>query len=671
MGLGLGIDTGGTYTDAVIFDFTQERVLYKAKSLTTRNDLSIGISDAISQMKCDRLSDVELVSVSSTLATNSIVEGKGCRVALLVAGRDYDRSIPVDSVARISGGHTLSGNEAEPLDEDAARRFIEENAHKVDAFAISSFLSVRNPEHENRMKKIVEETCSKPVVCGHHLSSSLGFNERTLTTVMNARLIPIISELIVSVKEVLSRLEIRAPMMIVKGDGSMMSEAVALQRPVETILSGPASSLTGAKMLTGENDAIVIDIGGTTTDIGILRNGQPRLDLEGAMIGGRRTHVMAADISTSGIGGDSRFVVNGHKLMLTSLRVIPLCIGATHYPSIVDRLRAASDRAFRFTPESFEVNNIIQDVEFFVFLKDCRGADISDNDRAFIELLKKGPYSIREASEILGIHQFGFNAKRLEEMGLVTRMGLTPTDILHAEGTYTEFCSDASHIAVAQQAARMHISPKEFIKRAKTMVVDKLSMELLKKLVYEETGKEPDDAISIDILRKAITGRPGKDYMCKITLTNPIIGIGAPVASYLPLIAERFQAQLILPEHAEVGNAIGAITGSIVEKMDILIKPKQGMGTIEDPPCIMFSPLEKKEFDTITEASIYAVEIGSTHVERMARLAGADSINIKVENHDRKFGFGQEYDGEALLEKHIRVTAVGKPKQFFSRGMNK
>ena len=125
---------------------------------------------------------------------------------------------------------------------------------------------------------------------------------------------------------------INAPLMIVKGDGSLMGEEMAKTRPVETILSGPAASLIGARYLTGLKDAVVVDVGGTTTDIGILRGGRPRLDPEGAMIGGWRTKVKAADIATSGIGGDSRIVVNRGEIALLPPR--ELCRSASPHPCI-------------------------------------------------------------------------------------------------------------------------------------------------------------------------------------------------------------------------------------------------------------------------------------------------------------------------------------------------
>ena len=262
-----------------------------------------------------KYSDIRLVSVSSTLATNSVVEGKGCRVGLILAGAEYRQTVTINEVVEIKGGHNLIGERLAELDIDKAREFVVSTMNKVDAYAISSYLSVRNPEHEIALKKMVQEVCDLPVVCGNELSTKLGFYERTITAVLNAKLIPIIADLLVSVKKVLSIHDIRAPLMIVKGDGSLMGEAMALEKPVETILSGPAASLIGAKYLTKEEDGIMIDIGGTTTDIGVLRGGKPRLDPEGAMIGGWRTRVKAADISTSGIGGDSRIVIANEQII--------------------------------------------------------------------------------------------------------------------------------------------------------------------------------------------------------------------------------------------------------------------------------------------------------------------------------------------------------------------
>lgn len=664
MSIGLGIDTGGTYTDTVLMDMDRQKILSKAKALTTRDDLSVGIRNSINKLDHDLFKDIALVSMSSTLATNSIVEGKGCRVALISVGRRFDKTIVADEVLEIAGGHDLNGKEAAPLELENVKGFLEEVGGKVDAIAISSYLSVRNPEHEVTIKAMAKDLTGLPIICGHELTSSLGFDERTLTAVLNARLIPIIKDLMLSVKKALQSFDICAPLMIVKGDGSIMGEAVALEKPVETILSGPASSLTGAKILTGEKDAIVIDVGGTTTDIGILRNGHPNLDMEGALIGNRRTRVLAADISTAGLGGDSRIIVNGRKLILSPLRVVPLCIATSQWPEIPEKLEEASRHVSRFTPESFELESIVQETEFFVKLKPMPGNNVGENEKAFIDLIAKGPHSLQEAAKILGIHQFHFNVRKLEQLGVIQRIGLTPTDLLHAEGSYREFDHRPSQIAVEIQSKKMGMTPAEFIDYTKGRIIDKFCQELMKKLFYEETAQSEIGPIGEDLMEKAIRGNDGRDYRCRIDINKPLIGIGAPVGAFLPPVAERFLTQLILPEHSEVGNAVGAITGSIIEKVSILIKPKQGLGTMEDPACTLFSPFERLDFQSLSEAVQYAIASGSQHVREMAVRAGAEQVDIKSQRNDKKVAFGMGYDGESLMECVVEVSAVGKPRQF-------
>lgn len=661
---GLGFDTGGTYTDAVIIDFSNGEVVCSSKSLTTRNDLSIGIAGSLQGFDKELFKDVKMVSLSSTLATNSIVEGKGCRVALIAAGREFDGSIPVDNYMCIRGGHTLTGKEIEPLDEESAREFLKSVKGKVDGIAITSYLSVRNPEHENKLAEITKEILDVPVVCGHDLSSSLGFNERTVTCVMNARLIPIIKDLIISVKKVMADKGINAPLMIVKGDGSIMGESVALTRPIETILSGPAASLIGAKTLTGKQDAIVMDMGGTTTDIGILRNGTPRLEKEGAVIGGKRTRVLAAEIATSGIGGDSRIVVNGNELQLTSLRVMPLCSAAVQWPSLLPKLRIAAETPARFIPGCLDESRIIQETEFFIKLKDIEAVTLTDDDRKLLSAIEKEPKSLNEIGTEVGVHPYSFNVPKMEELGMIQRIGLTPTDLLHAEGSYVFFEKEASVCGVTHQAKKLKMSNEDFIKKAKQTVIDKIARELLKKLFFEETKKMEMDTVAEDLTKKAITGEMGLDYQVKIKLNKPIIGIGAPVSAYFPQVAEKFDTELLLSEYSHVGNAVGAITGNIIETVEITINPLKGEGGAEDPRCNLFAPFGKFSFDKLSEAVEFAKNKGSEIVAERAVKAGADKYEIKVDMDDKRFGFGEEYGGSILVESKMTITAIGKPKEF-------
>jgi N-methylhydantoinase A/oxoprolinase/acetone carboxylase beta subunit len=665
MELGLGIDTGGTYTDAALVDLTNGKVIVKAKALTTRNDLSIGISGAIKNLGKIPVQDISLVSLSSTLATNSVVEGKGCRVALIIAGEEYRESVPVEHVIQIQGGHTIRGKAKNELDLATAKEFIQGIAGQIDAVAISTFFSVSNPEHEIALKQMISSNWDIPAVCGHELSTQLGFHERTLTAVLNAKLIPIMADLLQSVRKVLKENAIAAPLMIVKGDGSLMGEKMGIERPVETILSGPAASLIGARNLTGEDDGVVVDVGGTTTDIGVLRGGKPRLDSEGAIIGGWRTRVKAADISTSGIGGDSRVVIVNGKIVLGTLRVMPLCIASSQYSRVKEAL--LKSKGLKQTPQASHIalENMLQADELFIFSRYAKGYELSDNEKVLVDLIKEQPMTLQEISDISKVHPYSYNVRRLEELGIITRIGFTPTDALHASGEYVEYDAEASKIAVEYRAGLCDMEPKHFCATVKEAVIQKIAREIIYRLVYEDTGKMSHCEVCDSFYEKMITHRPGVDYSADIRVHKKIIGIGAPIAAYLPAVAERLHTELLMPLNSDVGNAVGAITGSIMESVEVLIKPKPGLGVMEDPPCTLHSQAEMREFETVSAAVSYAKSWGDSKVRRMAALAGAEEIEVVVD-HNRVMGqIGKTWGDGLLLEIHLKVTAVGKPRMYF------
>lgn len=659
MSIGLGLDTGGTYTDAVILDLKTGVVLNKAKALTVKENLVLGIENAIAGFDDEILKQVSIVSLSSTLATNSVVEGKGCRVGLICIGRGFDDSIKIDEYVKISGRHDICGNEIEPLSTETAAEFIKRVKGKVDCIAITGYMSIRNPEHEIAVREIVAREADIPVVCGYQLSSMLGFNERAVTAVMNAKLIPVIKDLVQSVEKVMLNRNIHAPTMIVKGDGSIMNVKVAEDRPVETILCGPAASLNGAKTLTGLNNAVVVDVGGTTTDIGILRDGFPSINPEGATIGGRRTHVMAADISVSGIGGDSRILLNGTKISLTPLRVVPLCIAASKWPELIDDLKEALQSPLK-RRESVDERNVISDTEFFTTSKPANTEPLSPLDRELLALIEHRPLSLRRAGAILSVDPKMFNIERMEEFGLIQRIGLTPTDILHSEGSYVEYVREASELGVLYTSIIVGIPKNDLIAKIKEMVYEKIVKEILKKIIYDEIGCFEISAVSENLLSKVATCTPGRDYSCSICLNKSIIGIGAPVNAWLPEVSRRLNTQFVSSENSGIGNAIGAISGCIVESINILIEPK-GMCLDYNGPCCAHSKLGKVNFDTINKCIEYAKAEGTKFTEQAAIAAGASSVTVCCDIKQRTF----EVEGsKAILDITVSVTATGKPSQM-------
>jgi N-methylhydantoinase A/oxoprolinase/acetone carboxylase beta subunit len=236
MSLVLGIDTGGTYTDGVILDISNQKIIAKAKVLTTHHNLTEGITECFQRLKCDAIKAVQMVALSTTLATNAVVEGRGGEVGLLLIGHQPIGELPVKIYEVIGGGHDVGGHPQAELDLTEVRNAIRSFYGKVEAVAISGYFSIRNPEHEQRARELVKEMLDVPVICGHELSRSLGFHERTVTAALNAKLLPTIASLIESVKEVLNKEGLSAPLMIVKGDGTLMSESLAREKPIDTLL---------------------------------------------------------------------------------------------------------------------------------------------------------------------------------------------------------------------------------------------------------------------------------------------------------------------------------------------------------------------------------------------------------------------------------------------------
>jgi N-methylhydantoinase A/oxoprolinase/acetone carboxylase beta subunit len=340
-GLLLGIDTGGTFTDAVVYDEANATVVATAKSPTTHHDLSIGISGAIDAALAAAAvppSRIELVSLSTTLATNALVEGMGRPVAAIIIGFDeavierngLAEALAGDPAIFLPGGHDPHGSQADALDLDELERRVRAVADDVDGFAVMAQFSVRNPEHELAATALVRRITGKPVTMSHVLSAKLNGPKRAVTAILNARLIPIIDNLVETTLRTLTERGVGAPLMVVRGDGSLVSAEFVRERPIETILSGPAASLVGAAHLTGLADAIISDIGGTTTDIAVLRNGIPLVSHEGATVGGHRTMVSAVAMHTHGLGGDSQVHhddrAQGAVVIVGPRRVIPVSL---------------------------------------------------------------------------------------------------------------------------------------------------------------------------------------------------------------------------------------------------------------------------------------------------------------------------------------------------------
>ena len=648
MVLGLGIDTGGTYTDSVVIDMDTNEIVCRSKALTTRDNLINGIVASLKGLA--NTEKISIVSLSSTLATNSIVEGKSCRVGLIVMGKKFGHTVRVAQYAYIDAELDLKGRTVKKLKPEDAREAIEQMRGKVDVLAVVGYMSVRNPSHEETVRSMAETMLGIPVVCAHDLTSKLGFEQRANTAIINAGLIPTIIDLINAVSKALDDLGIEAPLMIVKGDGSIMNAATAIKRPIETIMSGPASSLTSAMVHTGVQDALIADIGGTTTDLGIIRGGFVRTLDTGAVVGGHRTRVRAADVSTYGMGGDSRISVEKGKIVLSTIRIIPICIAASRWPNVKEWVGSLANL-------DSSPSDTVSDCEFYTRASNDEYSYLTDCDKRFLKAIEERPYPVREVSESLEIPFDRFCLKDLESEGYVTRIGVTPTDILAAEGTYKEYDTDASKKAVTLLAKKAGMDLDVFIRETKKAIVSKISRCIMDHMIRAETGR--DELSEGDMIMMEEILKETRDYSIGMKLNMPLVGIGAPVGAWLPDVAKVFDTELILPENYDVGNAIGAISSSVTEVVELSVRAAF-QDFSDEPECTVYNGEDAFEFPDKDEAIEFAIEEATKIATKRAIESGASEVN--VEHRVDETCIDVEGKGKKVFRgATVIVRASGKP----------
>lgn len=660
MSLTLGIDTGGTYTDAVLVDGGR-RVRARAKALTTHDDLAAGIGEALAAVLAGADGPIALVSLSTTLATNAVVEGQGRPVALLLVGQGREAlargglgaALGRDRVYYLAGGHDGSGNELAPLDVDAAGAAIDAAAPGVAAFAIAAHFAVRNPAHERRLQRLVEERTGLPVSTGQQLSAALDAPRRAVTALLNARLVPLLTDLIEAVRGLLARHGIAAPLMVVRGDGSLVAAGAALRAPVETILSGPAASLVGARHLAGEPDAVVLDMGGTTSDIGLLQDGEPRRHREGATVAGWRTRVDAVDVRTVGLGGDSEVRLGfDPPFVIGPRRVVPLAQAAALHPRVLDTLlRQVDETPLREHAGVFAVRRRPPH---------GGGDDLTRSQRLLWERLGEGPVDL----VTLFAEQTRQRAlDRLVEQGIVGLAGFTPSDAAHVLGHQAQWS-----VAAAEAGARLLDrrardrwgrplgTPEAFAGRIVDAVTEAAARHVLG-AALAGTGAAPDGvpgAGTAALIDAAIGARPTLPAVdAGLALRWPLVVIGAPADTYGDGIAARLRTRRARAPHADVANAVGAVLAGVRQRVTATITP------LADERYRVHTPHGVSTFTTLAEAGAWAETEAARLARERAAAAGGIAVEVGIDRHDT---VGHTEDGYALFfEATITATARGRP----------
>ncbi len=653
----LGVDTGGTYTDAVILDEEAGRVLGKAKSLTTRHDLAEGIGKAVDAALAAAgiaPAQVAMVSLSTTLATNALVEGQGGRVALIFIGFDGDdlgrsgltEALKGDPVVRLAGGHGHAGNELAPLDLAALETQVRALGPEVMGFAVAARFATRNPAHEVAARDLIRAATGRPVTCSHELSAKLNGPKRALTAVLNARLIGMIDRLVTACEAHVASIGIDAPLMVVRGDGALISAAQVRERPIETILSGPAASIVGARFLTQAQDALVSDIGGTTTDVALLKDGLPEIDPEGARVGGFRTMVEAVAMRTTGLGGDSELhlVTQGLTggLRLGPRRLIPVSLLATTEGAMV---HAALDRWLS--------NDTAGEFDGRFVIPMGRAGGLSPRETAVLDRITRP----MPQSQALTSRLEAAALERLVARGLVMLSGVTPSDASHVLGRLDAWDATAAEKALALMAKRRVGSGDRIAADGRALaqaVIDQLTAQTVDCLLEAAFGEDgfPEGQVANPLTRAGLRRHKGVLDL-RLSLAVPVIGLGASAPSYYGAVGEVLGCPMILPEHAGVANAIGAVVGQVSQKAQGLVtSPGEGRFVAHLPEGLVTYP----ERDAALEALETALR---NEAAARARAAGAEDLRVTAARDIRQ----AVVEGQPMfIEATVTVTASGRPR---------
>lgn len=664
MRLGIGIDTGGTYTDAVLYDFETKTILHSAKSLTTKENLALGIGGALDGLPAELLKKAEIVSLSTTLATNACVEEKGGRGKLVFIGGDEDVILRTgqsyglpdnNEIFFLDGEVDYRGQVTKEPDWDA---FIEDSKKWIsdaDAVAIVQQLGVRNSSTEQKAKELISSVYGLNTICGYELFSDLNYIKRGASTLLNARLIPVIEGFLEAIKISLRERDIHAPVVIVRSDGSLMSETFTTIRPVETLLCGPAASVMGGIELTGEEDCLIVDMGGTTTDIAIVKDAVPVKAHDGVKVGKWQTFVKAVYIDTFGLGGDSRVLVdNTGTLSLGTERVIPLCIAAAKNPDMKWKLKQLS-RSVRITHEPQH--------EFFLLVKDIEGNTRFDEDeRKICQALKEqGPLIYAEAAGVLGKKFFSSRIDRLEREGIVMRCGLTPTDMMHAKGDFNLFDADASLLALEYLSNRLQQPTTWVTDTVYDLVKERLYFNIVRMLLEDQNPDYKRDGLDYHMERLIRESwkqfkHPDPKQFLRLSFQMPasLVGVGAPIHLFLPDVARALGTKAVIPENAGVANALGAIVGNVSATVEILVKPDPDGGYI------VFGKEGNSYTPDYQEAlSIAMEEAKRAAVEEAKKRGAAGDLSVSTKRDYNEVLAKQMPEG-MFLSTTISATAIGR-----------
>ncbi|MCL2550446.1 MAG: hydantoinase/oxoprolinase family protein [Methanimicrococcus sp.] len=602
--LSLGIDAGGTYTDAALVDMGARRIVQSKKALTTYPDPLGGIQNVLDLLDAESLKNVRLLSVSTTFATNTILEKTGASVSLILIGVQKVPEDFKDNCVVVKGGHNFRGTENEELDLEAIREYVLSVKDKVSAFAVSSFYSILNPDHEKAARNLIHELTGCPVVCGYELAQALGAYERGITAYLNASLLPVARVFLEAVAAETERRGMNVKTTMLKCNGAVAMFGEVMERPVETIFSGPAASVLGASFLSGKESCLAIDVGGTSTDVSMIEDGIPQISDLGATVGGWKTKVRAIKMETIAAGGDSHIWIEADSILdarLSSVRigprrVIPLCRASLMYPELATLFKE------HWVPHNQSLNEFLQKTTL-VLKSGYQAAHLSPEERKVYDKICDRPAFINDldwSDYPEGEVPFGI-VETLVNKRLIQLIGFTPTDVLHVTGEFTEWDVEAAQTGARKLAEIYNMAKEDFCRLVKRAFAKTMAVEAVYFL---------NDSSSRNELNLFMDKFSQTHMRYKIDI--PVVLIGAPVRCFIRELEEFLDAEIITPDHYAVGNAVGCLAGKLAKRVEVRVdieskEEENGLWTLR---FIVFTKDGQRTFsakeDAVRHAEIFA-----------------------------------------------------------------
>jgi N-methylhydantoinase A len=444
----LGVDVGGTFTDLLLLDEDSGR-FWRHKTPSTPHDSSVGVMNGVNAI-CDsanlKPSDIDVFLHGTTVATNAVLEGKGARVGLvttegykqvmqiarslvpggLAAWIVWPKPEPLarlEDTVEVKGRMDAFGKEVRPLDEADVRAQLESlKGHGVEALTIALMNAYLNGAHETRVAQIAAEVLpGVSISLSHEVLPEMQEYERTLTTVANASVRPVVSRYVKNLREQLRGMDMQGRIALLRSDGGLMSSEKSEEHPVSLLMSGPAGGVTGALWVaknSGLRNILTLDVGGTSTDVALIENGEPRR-ARTTDVGDLTVRASSLDVKTVGAGGGSIAKV---PELTRALRVGPESAGANPGPAAYGKggeLATVTDAnvVLGYLPENLLGGTFKLDREAaeraVQAIADALGIDLYQAARGIIDLVNENMFG---ALRLISVQQ-GYDPRDFALMG--------------------------------------------------------------------------------------------------------------------------------------------------------------------------------------------------------------------------------------------------------------